>query len=259
MKYAIVTGSSKGIGKAIAIELAKKKIDLVLIARSEALLNEQAAELRTTYNIQTRHLALDLSQHNAAKKVMDWLHKNNIEVQILVNNAGYGLSGKIEAYSLEEHQAMMQLNMQFPVDLTYQLLPTLQKNSKAFILNIVSAAAYQSVPGLNIYAATKAFLLSFSRGLSYELKNTNISVTAVSPGATDTDFANRANVNGAKAKKMAAQFNMQPQEVAKIAIDAMFTQKTEVVVGFVNKLSVFGAWLLPKKWVEKSAASIYDL
>lgn len=259
MKYAIVTGSSKGIGKAIAVELAKKKIDLVLIARSESILKEQAAELIANYNIQAYYLALDLSQPNAAQKVIDWLEANKIEVQILINNAGYGLSGKIDDYSLEDHQAMMQLNMQFPVELTYKLLPALQKNNKAFILNIVSAAAYQAVPGLNIYAATKAFLLSFSRGLSYELKNTCISVTAVSPGATDTDFANRANVNGAKAKKMAAQFNMQPQEVAKIALDAMFKQKTETVVGLVNKLSVFGAWLLPKKWIEKSAASIYDL
>jgi short-subunit dehydrogenase len=259
MNYALITGASKGIGKAIAIELAKKNIPLVLIARNESLLQQLSADIQLTYKVDVHYLAIDLSLTNAAETILHWLKTKNLAIYVLVNNAGYGLSGTIEAYSLAEHYAMMQVNMQTPVALTYLLLPELKQQNKAFILNIASAAAYQSVPGLNIYAATKAFMLSFSRGLTYELRNTNISVTSVAPGATDTDFANRANVNGAKAKKMAAQFNMQPSNVARIAVNAMFAQKTEIVAGFVNQLSVFAAWLLPKKWLEKSAASIYDL
>ncbi len=259
MSYALITGASKGIGKAIALELAKRKIPIILVARNEQLLEELCNQIKETHQVDARFFAVDLAQPDGPQNLVSWLNQSSIQVHILVNNAGYGLSGMINKYSLQEHTEMMQVNMQTPVALTYLLLPNLQKQSKAFILNIASAAAYQSVPGLNVYAATKAFVLSFSRGLAYELKQSNISVTAVSPGATDTNFAHAANVNGKKAQKMAAQFNMQPTDVAKVAVDAMFAQKKEVVVGFVNKLTVFLAWLLPKSILEKSAAEIYDL
>jgi short-subunit dehydrogenase len=259
MSYALITGASKGIGKAIAIELAKRKIPVILVARNEQLLEDLSNQIKETHQVDAKFFAVDLAQPDGPKNLVSLLNQSTIQVHILVNNAGYGLSGMMNKYSLKEHTEMMQVNMQTPVALTYLLLPSLQKQNKAFILNIASAAAYQSVPGLNVYAATKAFVLSFSRGLAYELKQSNISVTAVSPGATDTNFAHAANVNGKKAQKMAAQFNMQPTDVAKVATDAMFAQKKEVVVGFVNKLTVFLAWLLPKSILEKSAAEIYDL
>jgi short-subunit dehydrogenase len=259
MQYALITGASKGIGLAIAEELAKRKWNVLLVARNEQLLEQVAKQIAEKYQVGAFYLAVDLTAPSASKQVADWCNSNKWPVNILVNNAGYGLSGPLEKYSLAEHENMMQLNMHVPVALTYRLLPMLKQQPKAYIMNIASGAAYQSVPGLNIYAATKAFVLSFSRGLSYELRQTNISVTAISPGATETDFANRASVQGEKAKKMAERFNMQPVEVARLAVDATFAGKPEYVTGFINKLAVIFAWLLPKKVLEKSAASIYDL
>jgi short-subunit dehydrogenase len=259
MSYALITGASKGIGKAIAIELASRDIPVLLVARNEALLQKVSAEIINTYKVEAKYLAIDLSSNTASQQVVDWCNQQSVKVHILVNNAGYGLSGLLEKYSLQEHEAMMQLNMCVPVALSYLLLPSMKQEKKAYIMNIASGASYQAVPGLNVYAATKAFILSFSRGLRYELENTSVSVTVVAPGATDTDFANRASVTGAKAQKMAAKFNMQPNDVAKIAVDGMFANKIEVIPGFVNKLAVFFAWLLPKKLLEKSAAGIYDL
>lgn len=259
MSYALITGASKGIGKAIAIELAKRNVPVLLVARNEALLKNVCEEIANTFKVDAKYLAIDLADAKAAYKVVEWCNHQSLKVNILINNAGYGLSGVLEKYSLQEHEDMMQLNMHVPVALSYLLLPRMKQEKKAYIMNIASGASYQAVPGLNIYAGTKAFILSFSRGLRYELKNTSVSVTVVAPGATDTDFANRASVTGAKAKKMAEKFNMQPNDVAKIAVDGMFANKIEVIPGFVNKLAVFFAWLLPKKLLEKSAAGIYDL
>jgi short-subunit dehydrogenase len=258
MSYAIITGASKGIGLAIAKELAKRKINVLLIARSENLLRQETEKIKAEYKVETDYLAIDLTSPNAAQQIVDWCSLKDYPIHILINNAGYGLSGAFENYPLDEHRNMMQLNMHVPVELSYLLLPQLKKQA-SFIMNIASGAAYQAVPGLNVYAASKAFMLSFSRGLRYELKNSSVSVTAVSPGATETDFPNRAKVDSPKAKKMAERFNMQPIEVAKMAVDGLFAKKSEVVTGFVNKLAVFFAWLLPKSTLEKSAASIYDL
>jgi uncharacterized protein len=244
---------------AIAEELASRKINILLVARSEDLLKEVATEIATKYGVQTAYLAIDLAESNASQKIYDWCIINNYTVNILINNAGYGLSGALEKYSLQEHQAMMQVNMNVVVEMSYLFVEMLKRQSQSYIVNIASAAAYQSVPGLNVYAATKSFVLSFSRGLNYELKDTSVFVTVACPGATDTNFANRAKATGAKAQKLAKQFNMQPSDVAKIIVDGMFSKRTEIVVGFVNKLGVFLAWMLPKKLLEKSAASIYDL
>ena len=258
MTYALITGASKGIGKAIATELASRKINVLLIARDEQLLAALAQTLQQQYQIEAHYLALDLSLPGAVETIYNWVETNRFQVHILVNNAGYGLSGPFTDYSAEEHKAMMQVNMTVPVALTATLLPMLKTNQPAYVLNIVSSAAYQSVPGLTTYAASKSFMLSFSRGLRYELRNTGISVTAVSPGSTDTGFATRAKV-GAKGLKAAEKVNMQPEAVAAIAVKAMFARKTEVITGFINQLGAFLVWLFPKRIAEKTAASIYEL
>ena len=259
MTYALITGASKGIGKAIAIELAKKQNNILLVARNEAELKSTASEITKDHNVTCHFMALDLSQADAPKMLFDWCSKNSFTIDILVNNAGYGLSGSIDNYDFAAYQNMMQVNMSTPLNLTLLFLPMLKKQSKAYILNIASSAVYQAVPGLSIYAATKSFLFSMSRGLKFELRNSNVSVTVVNPGTTDTNFANRAKVTNERALKAAEKFNMTPTSVAKIAVEGMYARKAEIIPGFINKLGAFLAVILPKKILEGGAAGIYGV
>ena len=258
MPYALITGASKGIGKAIATELAARKCNLLLVARSETLLKNLAEELSGKYSILADYLSIDLSDPNSPARIFNWTKEKGYDVNILANNAGYGLSGGFENHSAKDTKDMMQVNMNVPVALTTLYIPELKKQPKGYILNIASSAAYQAVPGLSLYAASKSFILSFSRGLQYELRKTNISVTVVSPGGTDTDFAQTANL-GQKAIKAGEKLNMTPQAVAKLAVDAMFAGKTEIITGILNKIGAALVWLLPKKLTEKTAAGIYNI
>src|SRR5579871_6799972 len=187
MAYALITGASKGIGKAIAGELASRKFDLLLVARSEGLLQQVAKDISGKHKVSVDFFSVDLSSPNAAQKVFDWCNQKKYSIEILVNNAGYGLSGLFEKYSVDENTNMMHVNMLAPVQLCQLFLPMLKQQNKSYILNIASSAAYQAVPYLSVYAASKAFMLSYSRGLRQELKNTSVSITAISPGSTDTD------------------------------------------------------------------------
>ena len=256
MNYALLTGASKGIGRAIAFELAKKKINVLLVARSSTPLKETAEEIKRLYGVEADYFVADLSVHNAAQDVYNWCRSNNYHINILVNNAGYGLSGDFDSYSVEENTNMMQLNMITLVQMCNIFLPELKEQPKSYILNIASSAAYQSVPFLSLYSASKSFVLVFSRGLAYELKDSHVSVTCICPGPTDTDFPKRAQV-GKKALKAAAKFNLMPQVVAEISVKAMFNKKREVITGFANKLGAFFVWLLPKSIIESTSASLY--
>jgi short-subunit dehydrogenase len=257
MKYALITGASKGIGKSMAEILATKKKNLLLIARSGDLLQNLAQNLKQQYQIETDWLSVDFTEDGASQKIYQWCLDKNYSIDILINNAGYGLSGPFESYSSKEYMDMMQVNMNVVVELCSLFLPILKQATEAHIMNIASSAAYQAVPGLNVYAASKAFVLSFGRGLQYELRRTNVRVTTICPGGTDTDFANRANLIE-KARKAGDKLNMTSEEVAKQAINAMFAGKTEKITGFINQIGAAFVWLLPKKLVEKTAAGIYS-
>ncbi len=257
MSLALITGASKGIGKAIAEELAKRKYNLLLVARSEESLQNAASEFKEKYKVEVDYLAIDLSLPQSPEKVFTWCREKNYTVSVLVNNAGYGLSGLFDKYSVAENTNMIQLNIVALVQLCQLFLPQLKQQTKSYILNIASSAAYQAVPYLSVYSASKSFVLSFSRGLRQELKKTSVSVTCISPGSTDTDFVVRAQI-GEKGLKTAKKVNMQTPEVAKIAVDGMFAGKAEVVVGLINKLGAFAAWLMPKAFIETTAMKIYE-
>ncbi|MFB9110676.1 SDR family NAD(P)-dependent oxidoreductase [Flavobacterium gyeonganense] len=255
--YALITGASKGIGKSIAYELAKQGYPLLLVARSDEELKALSNDLQVKYGINAPVLPIDLSTNGASLKVIDWIKINNYPVGILVNNAGYGIWGEFSKSSLTDQLGMMQLNMNVVVELSHLLLPILSQEKQAYILNICSTAAYQAVPTLAVYSATKAFVLSFTRALRFELTQTPISVTCFSPGPVDTGFASRAGIN--PLNKMAEKFNMRPHEVAKMAVRAMFSKKSEVIPGFTNIISVYANRILPKAFIEKTAAGIYKI
>jgi len=257
MSYAVITGASKGIGREIAFELASRGYHLLIVARNSYELQIVKDEIKKKFSIEVEFLVLDLSQMDSVSKLFDWVAEKNVDVRILVNNAGYGLVGDFEKYSLLENQKMMQVNMDAVVESCYRFFPMLEGKGQTYILNIASSTAYQAIPLMSLYAATKVFVLNFSRGLYHEWKNKGISVTAVCPGATSTSFNDRANLQD-KARKAAEKITMTPESVAKIAVQGMFDKNPEVITGMINKIGAFLAWIAPKSLSEKVAKRIYE-
>jgi hypothetical protein len=255
MSYALITGGSKGIGKELAICLAKKGYNLILVSRSLDELNATKSELEKSFSVKVFVKNFDLSVSNSAEQVFNWCISENFDISILINNAGYGLWGFFEDLSLESQKNMLQLNVNTLLELTYRILPLLKKQSKSYILNVGSTAAYQAVPSLAAYAASKSFVVLFTRGLRFECRNTPISVTCLSPGATATNFTNRAGMQAMQA--IADKFNMQADKVAEIAINGMFAGKAEIIPGFTNWISVMATYFLPKSIIEGIAANLY--
>lgn len=255
MAFALITGASGGIGLSIAHELAKRKINLLLIARSEDKLSTAKTALEEKHKIKVEYLSTDLSKPGSALVVSDWVSKNSFAVNILVNNAGYGIWGNVDKTPMAQLTNMMQLNMIALVELCHVLLGELKKHPKSYILNVASTAAYQAVPTLATYAASKSFVVLFTRGLRKELKDSTVSVTCLSPGATSTNFIDRAGMESLKER--AEKFSMTSDQVAKISINGMFSGKAEVIAGFVNWLSVQFTYFLPKSIIENIAAGLY--
>jgi uncharacterized protein len=255
MAYALITGASGGIGLCLARELAQRKIDLLLVARSGDKLSNICEELKKEFSVQAEYLSLDLSESNAVSSLINWVKQKSFAVNILINNAGYGIWGTVESTSSEKLNNMMQLNINVVANLCHALLPELKKHPKSYILNVASTAAYQAVPTLATYAASKAFVVLFTRGLRFELKGTSVSVTCLSPGATSTNFIDRAGMEAMKER--AEKFSMKAEAVAKVGIEGMFKGKAEILPGFVNWISVQMTYLMPKFIPEKIAAGLY--
>jgi uncharacterized protein len=256
MQYALITGASKGIGKAMAETLAQRKHNLILVARSQVLLETLALDLSKSHGILVQVLALDLASTNAPQQIVDFIAKHKLSVNILINNAGFGYGGAMMANSDLENTAIINLNITALTRLSHAMVPLLQQNKPAHILNVASTAAYQAVPYLAIYAATKVFVLNYSRALRQELAPTGVHVSVLCPGGTNTEFSTTARL-GEKALKTGEKVNMSASEVAQIGIAGMLAAKAEIVPGILNKLNVFGSWLLPKVLIEKIAGNLY--
>ncbi|WP_018341716.1 SDR family NAD(P)-dependent oxidoreductase [Cytophaga aurantiaca] len=256
MNYALITGASKGIGKSIAEALAAKGNNLLLISRSEETLKELSLSIGQRYKVRVDYLAADLSHAGSTEVILKWLTEKNYSVDTLVNNAGYGIWGKFSDRSIESHNEMLQLNMLTLVQLTYALIPQLKKHPKSYILNVASTAAYQAVPTLSLYAASKSFVLLFTRGIRLELQSTGVSVSCLCPGPTATDFVERAGMS-ADIKKKSDTFSMTADEVAKIGVNGLYKGKAEIIPGLLNKIIVVLTAWLPKFVTEKIANDLY--
>jgi short-subunit dehydrogenase len=254
--YALITGASKGIGRSIAYNMAKRGYDLILIARSTVELQQLKESLSTQFQVKVEIFVKDLSEQGAALEVANWIKNNSFKISVLVNNAGFGLWGKFESLSLQEQLNMLQLNMIFISELTYYLLPNIKENTPGYVLNISSTAAYQAMPMLALYAASKSFVLSFSRALRYEMKDSGVSVTCVSPGPADTGFAERAGLLALK--DLAEKFNMTADAVAQAAVQAMLNRKAEVIPGITNLVSAYATLFLSKSFIEKVIGHLYN-
>ena len=239
---ALITGASSGIGLHLATEFAKNGHPLVLVARIESELREIAQNLNASFEVETAVIAKDLRDPNAADEICEELEEGKIE--ILVNNAGVGQKGKAWEIPLEEDLSMISLNVEAVLRLNKAFLPHMVSRGRGRILHTASVAGFQPGPGYAVYAATKAFLLSYSEALATELEKTGVTVTALCPGPTDTDFFIKADMLQTRAFQEAQL--MAPQDVAEAAYKALMAGDRVIVPGAINKALVFTRRFLPE-------------
>jgi len=188
MKTALITGASVGIGAAFAKELASRKMDVVLVARSQDKLEQLAEQFQTQYNIKAHVISQDLTQPGAVQAVVDAIQKQGLTIDLLINNAGFGDYGAFVDRPIEKQLRMIQLNILALVELTHIFLTDMKKRGSGAIVNIASISGYQPLPYCSVYSATKAFVVNFTEALWAENKDTGVRILVVCPGPTESNF-----------------------------------------------------------------------
>jgi uncharacterized protein len=230
----LITGATSGFGYEFAKLFAKDGYDLILIARNDERLNEVAAELTQQFMVGITTIDTDLFNPQAAKDVYDELKMKGVQIDILVNNAGQGQHGNFVEYDIARDIDMIQLNITAVVSLTKFFLKDMLARNEGKILQVASLSGKYPTPLMTVYAATKAFIISFTEGLNAELKDTNVTVTALLPGASDTDFFHKAEAEDSVTYK--EQKLSDPSDVAKAGYEALLNGERRVVAGLKNKL-----------------------
>lgn len=254
-RYALITGASKGIGKAIAAELARRGHHLLLVARSEDLLAQLSEELQAAHGVRVRYRASDLSQPNAASDLLAWCTAEGLVIDMLINNAGFGVWDPFAEANLDSLINMNALNVDAVVRLSHTFLPMLRAQPKAWLLNVSSMGAFQPIPNMALYGAGKAYVRSFTRALRDELRGTSVRVTCLCPGGVWTEFPKRAG--NEVVSERAKNFMMAADKCARITVRAMLRGKAEVVPGWYNVVGVWMAKHLPTSWSIASARRIF--
>jgi uncharacterized protein len=239
---ALITGASGGIGLELARIFAAQNYNLVLVARSENKLREIANELQQHHNVTIRVLAKDLSQPSAPDEIFHELQAQNIPVDVLVNNAGFGSYGPFWETPLDNELQLLQLNIVALTHLTKLFLPGMRQRRKGKILNVASTAAFQPGPLMAVYYASKAYVLSFSQALSEELRGSGVTVTALCPGPTTSGFQERAAM---QSSKLIEANMMTSRQVAVAGFRGLMRGKDVIVPGLQNKALGILAKYLP--------------
>lgn len=229
--YAVVTGASQGLGKAFAENLAGQKINVVLVSLPGQHLKELSQQLQETYQIKSHYYEVDLSVNENVMKLTEWLNKS-FEIHILINNAGLGGTKKFVDASSSYINTILQVNVTATSLITHQLLPNLLRQPKAYILNVSSMAAFSPIGFKTVYPASKTFIHSFSRGLHEELKDTNVFVSVVNPGAmkTNIDVCKRIEKQGILGKLTL----LDPNKVAAYCIRQLFKKDSVIMVNPIS-------------------------
>lgn len=253
--YTLITGSSAGTGKQIAIECAKRGFNLFLVSLPETGLESFSKELKENYPVDVHYLPIDLRKKKSPQKVFDYTVQNHLSINILVNSAGLGFNGKLEDSSVDLIDTMILLNMRASTLLSFLFIPGMKKLRKAYILNISSFAALSPLPYKSVYAATKTYLLFLTQALNSELKGSSISVTSVHPNGISSERAMEAVKNSSFIARLAS---LTPAQVAKISIDNMFSENVFVVPGVVNKFYYYLGCSLPHGVILKIIGKIFQ-
>jgi uncharacterized protein len=237
MPLALITGASTGLGREFAHLCARDGYDLALIARSLPQLEELAAEIRQNTGRAVRVIQKDLSIPDAAREVFDELTSAGLKIELLINNAGFGLVGRFWELDEEQQMQMIELNVGALTHLTRLFLPGFVQRRNGRILNVASTAAFQPGPLMAVYYATKAYVVSFSEALHNEARDYGVSVTALCPGPTKTEFDKRAGSTNTKLFK--SKNVMDASAVAQIGLAAMKAGKPLVIAGRINGVTAF--------------------
>ena len=243
-KYVLITGASRGIGKVFAEALAQKGHNLILVARSKEDLEKLATQLQAQYSIEAITLQEDLSKLDSAEKLFE--KTKNYKIETLSNNAGFGVTSDFSKNNVVELEKMLVLNIVTLTKLSRLYLEQLKEN-KGSLINVSSRAAFQPIPFMAAYAASKTYVLHLSEALYEELKEEGVHVMALCPGATETDFWEVAHMNPRKIK-----FEIQsPTFVVEAALSALEKKSSFAIPGFKNNATAFATRLLPRDLVTK--------
>ncbi|MCH8902783.1 MAG: SDR family oxidoreductase [Bacteroidetes bacterium] len=253
--FTLITGASSGIGKAFAVKCAQLKMNLILVARTGPELKRLAESLKSTYNIQAVYFCADLAQKDTPKRLYEWCMDQKLPVNKLINNAGVGHAGPFEESTIAFYETMMQLNMLSLVKLTQLFIPEIKKHSTGNILNVGSMASLFPVPYKCVYAATKSFVLSFSKALREELKNTSIKVSCLCPGATITNAAVQARIKASGWKGKI--FTMTSDKLAALTIKKFLTGKTVIIPSWKNKMVMLLTKFVPDAFIPAIAGKLF--
>ena len=248
MNTTLITGASSGIGEVFARRLAGRGRNVLLVARSEDKLITLCNELGRSNSIRAQHVALDLSLPDSPARLFEEVEKRGLTMEMLVNNAGFGSFGDFSKLELERELNMIDLNIKSLVDLTYRFLIPMRARKQGSIINVASTAGFQAVPFMATYAATKAFVLSFSEALWEENRPHGIKVLALCPGVTDTNF-----FEAARGQRPPARVAQSPEDVVDTALRALARGKSHVISGWTNRAMMEAERLAPRALVTRMA------
>jgi len=251
MKTTLITGASSGIGEAFARKLAAQSHDLLLVARSEDKLIALCNELGLNHNVRAQYFVTDLSQADAAARLVEETRERNLEIDFLINNAGFGSMGQFAQLDPQRELNMIDLNVRSLVELTHRFLQPMRERRQGTIVNVASTAGFQAVPFMATYAATKAFVLSFSEALWEENRPYGVRVMALCPGVTETGFFEASQM-----KRPPARTAQTSDEVVETALRALSRGKSSVISGWTNLLMTESERLLPRSFVLKTIGAI---
>jgi len=252
----LITGASGGIGHEFAKLFAKDRYNLVLVARNAAKLAQIADELQRQFGISAKTVALDLTLPTAPRTLFDSLQRENITVDILINNAGYGLLGEFSKVPVEEIAGQIQLNITSLTELTRLFVVPMIERKRGKILNVASVAGFQAGPLMAVYYATKAYVILFSEAIANELGASGVTVTCLCPGATDTGFQGRAGIGDTILFKLVPP--MDAKTVARDGYRALMSGKTLAISGFRNWLLAESVRFSPRKLVTAISRKVLD-
>lgn len=255
-KHVLITGSSSGIGLELAKIFAREGFNLVISARREDRLEKLKKEMEATYTIQVHVFPVDLSKSEAPDALFQFCEDQNFQIDVLINNAGIGDYGLFAQSDWEKTAAMIDLNIKSLTHLTHLFLPGMIEREKGKIMNVASTAAFQPGPLMSVYYATKHYVLAFSEALANEVAESNITVTALCPGPTQSEFQKTANME--KSKLMDRLPMPSSEEVAQYGFNALNKGKRVAIYGLVNKFMTIIVQIFPRRWVTAIVRKIQE-